>query len=331
VCALCIDASSARASDVSEGDRTRATQLFRDARALMAEKRYAEACGMLEESQRLDPAGGTLLNVALCHELQGRAATAWSEFKEAMRVAQRDHRPDREAAAEGHVRALEPHLARLVIEVPPDARVRGVVVRRDGAEVAAADWGAAVPVDPGDHVVEAEAPGRTPWRATISVGGEGDSPTVRIPVLEPPPPVPSPPPVLPPEAAPPAPPAPVYREAEVQAKPPLAPRPVRSIQRPIAIGVGVAGVVGLGIGASFGLQASSKWGDAQPFCRDGMCTTATAYASWQDARSSASTATAAFVVGAVAMATGIVLWVTAPASSVRVDLTPAAASARAEF
>ena len=100
--------------------------LFQQGRALMADGRIAEACQKLEESQRLDPAGGTILNLALCHEQEGRLARSWSEFKEAMVVAKRDGRRDRELEAANHVSALEPRLSRLTIVVPAAHAGRGV-------------------------------------------------------------------------------------------------------------------------------------------------------------------------------------------------------------
>jgi serine/threonine-protein kinase len=338
--ALLLRSAFASGADPSEADRARATGLFRDGRALMAAKRYADACPLLEESQRLDPGGGTLLNVALCHELQGRTATAWSDFQEALSLAEHDGRADRASAAQSHLRDLEPRLARLAIEVPPEARVPGLTVRRDGAELAAASWNIAYPIDSGEHVVEAEAPGRSPWRGTIAIRDGATSQTVRVPVLEPLPPIP----VSPQQVDAPAMPAAVppfttnsEPQAQVQpaAQPPapaesFVPSP-RAWQRPLAIGVGVAGVIGLGVGTVFGLQASSQWNDAQPNCNGGTCRTPGAHQSWQDARSSASTATAAFVLGGLAVAGSVALWLTAPTAPVRAGATPGGLVARAEF
>jgi len=76
-----------------------AQALFDEGRALMAQKRWAEACPKLAESQRLDPGGGTLLNLALCHSGEGKTATALVGLDDALAAAVRDGRADREKLA----------------------------------------------------------------------------------------------------------------------------------------------------------------------------------------------------------------------------------------
>jgi hypothetical protein len=179
---LFVGANQAHA-EPSADDKALATMLFQEGRTLMASGRVAEACPKLEESQRLDPGGGTLLNLALCHEQEGRLARSWGEFKEAAIVARRDGRMDRENEAENHVSALEPRLSRLTIVVPADTQVEGLVIERDGHEIGPGAWSTAIPVDGGAHVVRASALGREPFTTTIVIGTEADDQTVEIPVL----------------------------------------------------------------------------------------------------------------------------------------------------
>jgi hypothetical protein len=180
-------------------DRALATILFQEGRGLMAERRFLEACQKLQESQRLDPGGGTLLNLALCHEQEGRLARAWSEFNEAIGVARRGDRADRETEAAHHVAALEPRLSRLTIAVPAAAQVDGLVIECDGRELGRGSWSTAIPVDGGEHTVRATAQRREPFSAKIVIGPESDSRTVEIPVLA----SPNATPPLPAEAPPP--------------------------------------------------------------------------------------------------------------------------------
>ena len=201
VFACSMGASSAAYAEPGVEDSALATLLFEQGRTLIAEGHIPEACLKFEESQRLDPGGGTLLNLARCHEQEGRLASAWSEFKLAESVARDGGRPDREAEAAYHISALEPRLSRLSIVVPTAARVGGLVIERDGREVGVGAWSTAIPVDGGEHVVRASAPGKQPFIAPLSIGRELDSRTIEIPVLAAPATALAPPRTAPPPAA----------------------------------------------------------------------------------------------------------------------------------
>ena len=148
----------------------------------MEARRYAEACPKFAESQRLDPGGGTQLNLALCHEKEGKTATAWSEFNVALSQAIRDGRRDRIAIARERAVALEALLPRLTVLLAPAAEVPGLEVRLDGVAIRGVAWNAPAAVDPGSHRVDATAPGRAPWSILVPLEG-GERRQVVVPLL----------------------------------------------------------------------------------------------------------------------------------------------------
>ncbi|HVT08986.1 MAG TPA: hypothetical protein VHO67_16115 [Polyangia bacterium] len=181
---------TARAADapaaVPEDPDAVAEALFQEGRLLLESGDAHEACPKLAESLRLDRATGTLLALAMCHEVDGHLASAWAEYLEVIARAKRDGRPDREEAARQYAHALEPRLSMLAVAVPAAAaRIPGLVVQRDGAALQAPAWSTAVPIDPGPHVVTATAPGRQPFSTTVVVGAVGDHQTVTVPLLAP--------------------------------------------------------------------------------------------------------------------------------------------------
>jgi hypothetical protein len=164
-------------------DVAAAEALFRAGRSLMEQGKYAEACDKLAESQRLDPSSGTLLNLATCHEKQGKTATAWAEYLAAARLSRTQQKMDRAETAEKRAAALEPTLSYLTLE--SKAPLPGLEVRRNGVRLEAAVLGTRLPVDPGDHVIEVTAPGHRMARLTVAVGAQRDSKVVVLPELEP--------------------------------------------------------------------------------------------------------------------------------------------------
>ncbi|HVT05824.1 MAG TPA: hypothetical protein VHO67_00120 [Polyangia bacterium] len=158
-----------------------AEALFRDGRRLMAEGKTAEACAAFAQSYAADPSSGTLLNLAFCHETQGRTATAWSEYTETERLAEAQGRQDRAETAKRKIAELDAVLPRLTVTV--SRSVPGLTITTEGGVIATKDWGAPVSLDPGVHRVTASAPGYRSWVTTVEIK-EADQRTITVPPLD---------------------------------------------------------------------------------------------------------------------------------------------------
>ncbi|HSO38350.1 MAG TPA: hypothetical protein VLT33_37735, partial [Labilithrix sp.] len=280
-----------------------AQTLFDQARKLMIQERWKEACPKLEESQRLDPAGGTLLHLALCREREGRIATAWALYTDAFAQAKRDGRADRTKIAHERIEALAPKLPRLRIRVAAANRsTPGFTLTRDDREIGAATWDEAFPVDPGTITLLARAPGKKSLSTLVDVPSRPGEMLVDIPAL------------TNEESA----------HGELTPKvtePPLVPRETPpadgSTQRTMAYVVGGAGIAGLAVGSVFGVLSMSKRSDAKAECQPPeykLCTAA-GVAAGDAAVQRGNVSTVAFIVGGALVAGGVALYFTAPKAS----------------
>lgn len=273
-------------------DRALAEQLFRNAQDLMRVERYAEACPKLAESQRLDPGTGTLLNLAVCHEREGKLASAWAEYNDVVTLARRDQRADRVQYAEQRIAAIEPKLSRLSIELAPGADVPGLEIRLDGERLGSAALGVAAPADPGQHTVSASAPGKRSWEHKLEIAAGPAQQSVLVPQLADAPQTPS---------SAPNPGSPAHGSAST-----------RNTQRISGYALGALGVVGVGVGSYFGLRAIAKNKQSnEEGCSGNLCTEDAA-ATRRSAASAGTISTVAFLAGGAALATGVVLLLTAP-------------------
>jgi hypothetical protein len=183
-CATIVVVTASSAAHAGPNEQRLAQALFDDARRLMDQKRYSEACPKLAESQRLDPGGGTLLNLALCHASEGKTATALVEYNEGLAMATRDGRRDREELARAAITKLEAEVPRLTVAVPQAHRTPGLELKIDDTPLPSVAWDVPMPVDPGSHAVVATVPGRAPWTAVVSIL-EKEKKTLEIPNLAP--------------------------------------------------------------------------------------------------------------------------------------------------
>ncbi len=285
-----------------------AEALFENGVELMKAGRFAEACPKLETSQRVDPAVGTLLYLAECYEKLGRTASAWATFREAESLARGSNQADRARTAQTRAQKLEPELSYLTVNLAPDAKVDGLVVRRGGAVVLPDLYGVAAPVDPGVVDIEAGAPGRRRYTTQVKVGPRAKE-VVTVPKLEAEPGAEAP--IAPVVAATP-PPAQTPAERPSDA-PPKDSAHASGPDHTLAYIVGGVGLVGIGVGSYFGLRAISKNSDAEEFCNDAnVCDDQQGLDLTEEAKDAALISNIGFAVGGAALATGIVLFIVAP-------------------
>jgi hypothetical protein len=172
-------ASAAKAPAAKPAASTDAPGLLSQGKKLMAARQYGKACAMIADSQRMSPDPSTLLQLGICHEKEGKIATAFGEFNTIL-LQTRAADPSAKEAKK-HIATLGPNVPKLTISVPPGSENAGLQVSLDGLPVASSAWGLPSPIDPGSHQVSAVAKGKTPWSATVNITKPGEQKTVEVP------------------------------------------------------------------------------------------------------------------------------------------------------
>lgn len=307
-----LSAGSASAqSAAASTDKVAAEALFEDGRRLVAAGKLAEACPKFADSERLDPSPATLLNLASCYEKVGRTATAWATYREAASAANAAGRAEYVTTAQRHAEALAPRLARLTVQVQHP--VAGLQVSQDGAHIDVHALGVPIPIDPGSHTIEANAPGYKAWASTVNVAQDGAQASITIPDLEP---LPTPEAPTPPVAAPVPVPSPVVSPSPAPVTPAPEAAHAGSGQRVTGVILGAVGVVGLGLAGVFSVVAKNDYNGSLTNCQAGnasLCNT-TGVSQRSTARTYGDVASVAVAVGAAALAGGLVIWITAPSA-----------------
>ena len=298
---------------IAQSNEAIAESLFHEGKKLYAEKRYAEACQKLDQSHRADPAGGTVLLLAMCYERQGRTSSAWAKYSEALALARRDGRSDREQRSKEAMDALEPELTYLTVSLEPEAKaLTNMEFVLDGAAIPFL-VDAKVPVDPGEHELTVRAKGCEPWSHKVSATDKGSTVIVTVPGLKPAAPEPI--------AQEPLPPLPAKPEPPPLVSQPPALEPKSNATRTVAYVIGGAGVIAAGFGGYFAWHAKSLDNKANNLCPDATCNDHQAVAWSQDANGSARTATWFVGAGAAAMATAGAMLILGSNSGPRVSTT----------
>ncbi len=267
-------------------DAQAADQLFREGKDAMTRGDLASACADFARSQKLDPAPGTLLNLAECEARSGKLAAALGDYEVARaELAAGDFRI---TFAETRIAELGKRVAKLSVRVEPPSAA-DVRVTCDGVTLDPASMGTARRVDPGAHVCVVHAPGHTDASTTLTLA-EGQELTAALTL------------------------GPAVGSSAAVASPPAAAAPPESSPwRVVGLATAGAGVLGVGVGAFFGILSKVTYDDAVSQCPRGVssCTSAGANEG-RTANGQATVSTLAFIAGGALLATGAVIYFTAP-------------------
>lgn len=158
-----------------------AAKLFDEGRAALKANDLPRACEAFRQSHQLQPALGVLLNLATCLERQGKLASAWVRFNEAVTWAARTHEGDREQLARASAMKLKPRLSWLALSVATECEVS---VDDAPALSLSPRTPTSVPLDPGAHRLLATATGFEPWTSSVTIPLEGAPVSVSVPALK---------------------------------------------------------------------------------------------------------------------------------------------------
>jgi hypothetical protein len=216
------------------------------------------------------------------------------------------------------VEEVNPAIPTIIFEARDGAGndLSAVKVTMDGEVLAERLDGAGLSIDPGEHVFVFETPGQPPLskrlviRESVKDRREGidfGAGSFQVkPATTPPPSTTA---VAPLPQAPSPPPAQGTLASE-SPPPETAAGPGLGSQKILGLVSGGVGVAGIAMGSVFGLMASSKWSTAKNEWSSGQ--TDMAISGKNDANSAATVSTVGFIAGGALLATGVVLFFTAP-------------------
>jgi hypothetical protein len=157
---LCV-ALTVSAPARAQGDAPRGQTLYDEGVAAYTEGDLATACPKFQASFEADPKAAPLFMLAKCAERQGRLATALRHYEDVIRMGGLERELlDQAAQAVSRLGPIAPKVELRRGQAPTDA-----VAKVDGGVV---DVGLTFRVDPGEHTLLVEAPGREPWQSNFT-------------------------------------------------------------------------------------------------------------------------------------------------------------------
>ena len=276
-----------------------ADRMFQEGRTALAEENYELARSHFERSYKIDPALGTLLNLAVCEEKLGKLRAALGHLQEALDKAEQGDQ--RRPLIAQRLARLESRVPRLTIR-PSRPLDPGVRLSLDANPLAAADIGKTLRLDPGTHVLDCAGP-RGERCTTVFKLEEGQD-AVQVPTVSTPTPMP---PSDPPSSS---------RISEMPRGPEKAPAskaPAGAERRSFAYAAGGFGLASIAVGLIAGASVLHQKGVVAAHCDERECDDE-GLAAAEKGKTMSAVSTLATGIGVVIMGASVYVLVTAPSA-----------------
>src|ERR1700722_18731445 len=285
-----------RAQDSSAADMAAARRLGVEGVSLADAGNCQDALDKLDRSEKIHHAVSVLGRLGECQVQLGKLVDGTENLRRVVREQLAADAPQAFVAAEERARRVladaAPKIARLKVAVaaPADA---SVWVTIDGVNEPVANLNSDRFLDPGDHVIEAGAPGFLKATKKVHLNESGVDSVALTLEIEP----------NAPKVAPAPAPVPVAAAPPPQAPPPPSPPPASN--HTAAFIAGGVGLVGVGFGVVFGVAAMNAKSTLDSACSNKVCPTSD-QGTIDSGTRYGTISTVGFIVGGVGLAAGAV-------------------------
>jgi hypothetical protein len=186
---LVVAARPARA-DTSASEKKLAKEMLTEAIADEKAGKCAEALDVLRQVVQIQETGEALLHLGECLTKTSKLAEALKTWEHAEDVARGEKDKATQQALLPRLATLRARIPAVVLQLPID--VKAATIKVDGQAVPLARANSPMSLDPGDHTVEAQAEGRTPFTRKITLAEKESKvvlielPSLSAPKVEPP-------------------------------------------------------------------------------------------------------------------------------------------------
>ena len=161
-------------AQVSDAERAAARDLFKQGDELQRAGKFAEALDKFQRAEQVIHAPTNVLRIAECQAAMGRLVEAAESYRQVTRWQLAAGSPPAFQSAidqaKGELAQVEPRVPKVLVQVtppPPQGSQPQLVI--DGATVPFALVGEQIPLDPGEHKLQATAAGQASPEVTVNL------------------------------------------------------------------------------------------------------------------------------------------------------------------